>query len=89
MLNKINEVISPRILKLKKKITMKKLFAILVVAAAMTACGGDHTEAAATPAVDSAATTTVDSAAAVIDSAAVTVDSVAAKVDSVAKEVKK
>ena len=65
---------------------MKKLFAILAVAAFMTACG----EAAPTEenkTADSAATTTpaVDSAAATVDSAAVKVDSAAKTVDSAAK----
>jgi len=57
---------------------MKKVFAILAIAA-LTACGGASTEAT----TDSAATT-VDTAAVATDSAAVVADSTV-KVDSAAK----
>ena len=59
---------------------MKKLFAILAVAAFLTACGGGEAKTEAT-----ADTTTVDTAAVKVDTAAVKTDSV--KVDSAAVKV--
>lgn len=59
---------------------MKKVFAILAIAA-LASCGGSDTTATEAAAV-------VDStASAMVDSAAVVVDSAAAKVDSAAKAV--
>jgi hypothetical protein len=62
---------------------MKKVFALLFVAGMFTlaSCESKKTEEA----VDSTATSMVDSAAAVVDSASAVVDSAAAVVDSVAK----
>lgn len=65
---------------------MKKFFAIAMIAASLTACGGGETKTEETP-VDSAAAAVVDSAAAVVDTAAKVVDSAAAVVDSAAKKV--
>lgn len=64
---------------------MKKFFAIAMIAASLTACGGGETKTEETV-VDSAAAV-VDSAAAVVDTAAKVVDSAAAVVDSAAKKV--
>lgn len=78
---------------LKIETTMKKFFAILAIAGAMTACNNSanqtetKTDSAATKAVDTATATvkaTVDSAAKKIDSTAkAAVDTIKAKVDSV------
>lgn len=74
-----------------KKMYMKKVFAILAVAAVFAACNNaaETTEAAVdstVAAVDSTVTAVTDSAAVAVDSAAAAVDStVKAVVDSVKK----
>jgi hypothetical protein len=61
---------------------MKKFLTVLVIAAAFTSCSGSGDAAAKT---DSAVSTTVDSAKAVVDSAAVKVDSTVKAVVDTAK----
>ena len=63
---------------------MKKVFAILALATAMTACNNE-TEKTEAPAGDSTKTET-PAAPAVIDSAAAVIDSAAAVIDSAAKQ---
>ena len=66
-----------------KKITsMKKFLTVLVIAVAVTSCGGSGEAAAKT---DSAVSTVVDSAKKVADSAAVKVDSTVKAVADTAK----
>lgn len=70
------------VLKQSKKITMKKVFGLLVVAAAFAACGGENKEATAdttaAPAVDTTAV------APAMDTTAAAADTTA-KVDTAAK----
>ena len=70
----------------KPKITMKKIIAILAVAAVFAACNSGSDAAAK---VDSAATAVVDSAAVKVDSAAkAAVDTAKAAVNNAAEAVK-
>jgi hypothetical protein len=61
---------------------MKKLLSVLVIAVAMTSCGGSGDAAAK---ADSAVTTAADTAKKVVDSAAVKVDSTIKAVADTAK----
>jgi hypothetical protein len=68
---------------------MKKFFAIAIIAASLTACGGETKTEETT--VDTTAAAALDTAAAALDTAAAALDTAAAKVDTAAKavEVKK
>jgi hypothetical protein len=66
---------------------MKKVLTVVVIAVALTSCGGGNSDVAAK--TDSAVSTVVDSAKKAIDSTATKVDStVKAVVDSAKKDVK-
>jgi hypothetical protein len=66
---------------------MKKVLSVVVIAVALTSCGGGSNEPAAK--TDSAVSSVVDSAKSAIDSTATKVDStVKANVDSAKKAVK-